>query len=100
VQEDNPTVVHLTSYLLALDEQYDRQASELREGLHRAEEAEIFSRMLKVQLAKAHASLAATESREAAMAEAIKVDQDRHAQELEDAYLATRAKRRTLTMER
>jgi hypothetical protein len=56
--------------------------------------------MLKVQLAEAHASLAATESREAAMAEAIKVDQDRHAQELEDAYLATRAKRRTLTMER
>jgi hypothetical protein len=34
------------------------------------------------------------------MVEAIKVDQDRHAQELEDAYLATRAKRRTLTMER
>jgi hypothetical protein len=24
VQEDNPTVVHLTSYLLALDEQYDQ----------------------------------------------------------------------------
>jgi hypothetical protein len=23
-QEDNPTLVHLTSYLLALDEQYDR----------------------------------------------------------------------------
>jgi hypothetical protein len=34
------------------------------------------------------------------MAEAIKVDQDRHAQELEDAYLATRAKRRTLALER
>jgi hypothetical protein len=34
------------------------------------------------------------------MAEAIKVDQDRHAQELEDTYLATRAKRRTLAMER
>jgi erythromycin esterase-like protein len=30
VQEDNPTLVHLTSYLLALDEQYDRQALELR----------------------------------------------------------------------
>ena len=26
-QEDSPTVVHLTTYLLALDEQYDRQAS-------------------------------------------------------------------------
>jgi hypothetical protein len=100
VQEDNPTLVHLTSYLLALDEQYDRQASELRECLHRAEEAEIFSRMLEVQLAEAHANLAAAESREAAMAEAVKVDQDRHAQELEDAYLATRAKRRTLATER
>jgi hypothetical protein len=100
VQEDNPTTVHLTSYLLALDEQYDRQASELREGLRRAEEAKIFSRMLEVQLAEAHANLAAAESREAAMAEAVKVDQDRHAQELEDAYLATRAKRRTLATER
>jgi hypothetical protein len=56
--------------------------------------------MLEVQLAEAHANLAAAESREAAMAEAIKVDQDRHAQELEDAYLVTRAKRRTLAMER
>jgi hypothetical protein len=100
VQEDNPTLVHLASYLLALDEQYDRQASELREGLHRAKEAEIFSRMLEVQLVEAHANLAAAESRETAMAEAIKVDQDRHAQELEDAYLATRAKRRTLATER
>jgi hypothetical protein len=34
------------------------------------------------------------------MAEVVKVDQDRHAQELEDAYLATRAKRRTLATER
>jgi hypothetical protein len=79
MQEDNPTVVHLTSYLLALDEQYERQASELREGLRHAEEAEIFSRMLEVQLSKAHANLAAVESQEAATAEAIKVDQDRHA---------------------
>jgi hypothetical protein len=77
-------VVHLTTYLLALDEQYDQQASELRECLRGAEEAKIFSRMLKVPLAEAHANLAAAKSREAAMAEAIKVDQDRHAQELED----------------
>jgi hypothetical protein len=51
----------------------------VRECLRHAEEAEIFSRMLKVQLAEAHANLVATESREAAMAEAIKVDQDHHA---------------------
>jgi hypothetical protein len=34
------------------------------------------------------------------MAEALKVDEDRHAQELEDAYLITRAKHRTLATER
>ena len=46
VQEDSPTMVHLTMYLLALDEQYDRQALELGACLWRAEEAKIFSRML------------------------------------------------------
>ena len=61
-QEDSPTTMHLTMYLLALDEQYDRQASELRKCLRRAEEAEIFSRMLQVQLVEAHASAAAAES--------------------------------------
>ena len=49
-QEDRPTMVHSTMYLLALDEQYDRQALELWKCLHRAEEAKIFSRMLQVQL--------------------------------------------------
>ena len=58
-QKDSPTVVHLTMYLLALDEQYDQQALELRKCLQRAEEAEIFSRMLQVQLIEAHASAAA-----------------------------------------
>ena len=61
-QEDSPTMVHLTTYLLALDEQYDRQALELRSCLHRAEEAEIFTQMPQVQLAKVHASATATES--------------------------------------
>jgi hypothetical protein len=56
--------------------------------------------MLEVHLAEAYVNLAATESREVVLAEAIKVDQDRHAQELENAYLTTRAKRRTLTLER
>ena len=61
-QEDSPNVVHLTAYLLALDEQYDRQALELRICLRRAEEAEIFNRMLQVQLAEAYASAAAAKS--------------------------------------
>ena len=46
VQEDSPTVVHLTTYLIALDKQYNRQVSELRKCLRRAKEVEIFSRML------------------------------------------------------
>ena len=45
-QEDSPTMVHLTSYLLALDEQYDRQALELRACLRCAKEVEIFTQML------------------------------------------------------
>ena len=51
-QEDSPIVVHLTTYLLALDEQYDRQALELGSCLHRAKEAKIFNRMLQVQLVR------------------------------------------------
>ena len=95
-QEDSPTVVHLTTYLLALDEQYDRQALELRICLHRAEEAEIFTRMLEVQLAEAHASAAAVESWETAMSEALKEAEDRHVHQLGEAYLVTRAKQRML----
>ena len=99
-QQDSPTVVYLTTYLLALDEQYDRQASELRSCLHRAKEAEIFSRMLQLQLAEAHASAAAVESRETTISEALKEAEDQHAHQLEEAYLVTRAKRRTLVVER
>jgi hypothetical protein len=56
--------------------------------------------MLEVQLVEAHANVAAAESQETAMAEALKVDEERHAQELEDAYLVTRAKSRMLATER
>ena len=45
-QEDSPTMVHLTTYLLVLDEKYDQQALELRICLRWAEEAKIFTRML------------------------------------------------------
>ena len=100
VQEDSPTSVHLTMYLLALDEQYDRQALELRKCLQRAEEAEIFNRMLQVQLAEAHASAVATESQETAMSEALKEAKDQHVQQLGEAYLVTRAKWRMWAAER
>ena len=93
-------MVHLTTYLLALDEPYDQQASELRKCVQRAEEAKIFSRILQVQLAEAHASVAAIESHEIAMLKSLKEAKDRHAHKLGEAYLVTRAKHRTLATER
>ena len=56
--------------------------------------------MLQVQLAEAYASVAAVESRETAMLEALKEAKDRHAHQLGEAYLVTRAKRRPLAAER
>ena len=53
-----------------------------------------------MQLAKAHVSVAATESHETAMLEALKEAKDRHVHQLEEAYLVTRTKRRTLAIER
>ena len=63
-------------------------------------EAEIFFRMLKVQLAEVHANVAAAESRETAMSEALKEAKDRYAYQLGGAYLVIRAKRRTLAAKR
>ena len=53
-----------------------------------------------MQLAEAHASAAATESQETAMSKALKEAEDRHVHQLREAYLVTRAKRRTLATER
>ena len=52
-----------------------------------------------MQLAKAHASAAAVESWETATLEALKEAEDRHAHQLGEAYLVTRAKLRTLATE-
>ena len=53
-----------------------------------------------MRLVEAHASAAAVESRETAMSEALKEAKDRHVHQLGEAYLFTRAKRRTLVDER
>ena len=44
--------------------------------------------------------MAAVESRETAMSEALKEAEDRHAHQLGEAYLVTRAKQRMLAVER
>ena len=52
-----------------------------------------------MQLAEAHASAAAAESQETATSKALKEAKDRHADQLGEAYLVTRAKHRMLAME-
>jgi hypothetical protein len=70
--EDDPTVVFMTTYLLALDKQYDKHALELKKCIHRAKESKILVRKLHVQLAEAQAQAAAAESCETAIFEAMK----------------------------
>ena len=53
-----------------------------------------------MQLAEALASTTVAESQENAMSEALKEAEDRHVHQLGEAYLVTRAKRRTLAAER
>ena len=53
-----------------------------------------------MQVAEAHASVAAAESQETTMSKDLKEVEDRHAHQLGEAYLVTRAKRRTLAVER
>ena len=53
-----------------------------------------------MQLAEAHASAAAIESRETTILEVLKEAKDRHVHQLGEAFLVTRAKRRTLAAKR
>ena len=53
-----------------------------------------------MQLAEVHASVSAIEIQETAMLESLKEAEDWHAHQLREAYLVTRAKRRTLAAKR
>jgi hypothetical protein len=89
-QEDNPTMKYMTTYLLSLNDQHDKQAAKLRNCLHHAKEAKIYARKLHVQFTEAKARAATAESHETAIAEALKTAKDRHAEQLRNAYLVTR----------
>jgi len=97
--EDDPTVVFMTRYLLALDERYDQQARRLKKCIRRAKEAELKICQLRVQVTDAHTRAAAAENREAIAVESLKLAEDRHTQQLKDAYLVTQAKRKMITMD-
>ena len=97
--EDDPTVVYLTAYLLTLDAQYDFLARHHRQMIARAEDAEKLNRKLHVDLTTAQARVAALESREVIVVEALKQAKDEHVQKLMEAYLVTHNQRRALRIQ-
>jgi hypothetical protein len=97
--EDDPTVVYLTAYLLTLDAQYDFLARHHRQMIARAEDAEKRNRQLHVDLTTAHARVAALESCEVIVVEALKQAKDEHVQKLIEAYLVTHNQRRALRIQ-
>jgi hypothetical protein len=76
--EDDPTVMHLTTYLLTLDAQYDFLARHHRQMIARVEDAEKGNRQLQVDLTIAQARVAALESHEVIAVEALKQAKDEH----------------------
>jgi hypothetical protein len=97
--EDDPTIMYLTAYLLTLDAQYDFLARHHRQMIARAEDAEKLNRKLHVDLTTAQARVAALESREANVVEALKQAKDEHVQKLMEAYLVTHNQRRALRIQ-
>jgi hypothetical protein len=97
--EDDPTVVYLTTYLLTLDAQYDFLARHHRQMIARAEDAEKRNRQLHVDLTTAQVRVAALESREVIVVEALKQAKDKHVQMLMEAYLVTHNQRRALRIQ-
>jgi hypothetical protein len=93
-QEDNTTMKFMTTYMLSLDKQHDRQSLELRKCIHRTEEAEIYARKPQVLFTEAHARAAAVEKLQTTITQALKEAEHHHAQQLKSAYLITKPKQR------
>jgi hypothetical protein len=90
-QEDDPIVVAMSGYLLALDELCDLQHDQVRRMTARAE---VRWRKARVELAKAEAHDAHTESHVVAFEEELLEQDDRHSKLLRCVYLVERAKRK------
>jgi hypothetical protein len=98
--EDDPTVAYLTSYLLTLDARYDFLARHHRQMIARAEDAEKRNRQLHVNLTSAQARVAALESCEVIVVEALKQAKDGNVQKLMEAYLVTHNQHRALRIQK
>jgi hypothetical protein len=98
-REDDPTMLHMSAYLLTLDDHYDKHHAKLRQQIRRAEDAKVMVRRLQVRLATAEARAVAAQSNEAAAIEDLKEAEERHSQELKDAHLVGPARRRMCAFE-
>jgi hypothetical protein len=93
-REDEPTVLHMSSYLLTLNDLFDKQQAKLRQHICRAENAKVMVRRLQVKLAVVEACAATAESNEAAAIKDLKEAKEQHVQELRDAHLVGCSRRR------
>jgi hypothetical protein len=93
-QEDDPTVIAMSGYLLTLDELCDLQHDQVRRMTARAEAAEARWHKARVELAKVEARAAHTESRVIAFEEELLEQADRHSKLLIGVYLVKHAKRK------
>jgi hypothetical protein len=93
-QEDDPTVIAMSGYLLALDDMCERQHVQVRRMTARAEVAEARWRKARVELAKVEAHATHTESRVIALEEELLEQTGRHSKLLRGVYLVERAKRK------
>jgi hypothetical protein len=91
-QEDDPTIVAMSGYLLALDDMCERQYVQVRRMTARAEVAEARWCKARVELAKAEACVAHAESRVIALEEELLEQADHHSKLLRGVYLVERAK--------
>jgi hypothetical protein len=93
-QEDDPTVIAMSGYLLALDELCDLQHGQVRCMTAHAEAAKACWRKTREELAKAEARAAHTESRVIAFEEELLEQVNCHSKLLRGMYLVERVKRK------
>jgi hypothetical protein len=93
-QKDDPIVVAISGYLLALDELCDLQHVQVRHMIVYDEAAEDQWHKARVDLTKAEARVAHTESRVIALEEGLFEQADRHSKLLRGVYLVECAKRK------
>jgi hypothetical protein len=89
----------MTEYLLDIDEQYDKQAAKLRDYITHTLEAKVYARRLYVYYVETQARVTIAESREFALAKALRTAEECHARATVDCLHHHLANRRLLAID-